>query len=652
MSAIWGVVSLDGKEQISKDTIREFEMIYQSQCRIDRMGSESARGAYFGCGMQYITEEAEKEKLPIVDKEQGILFTADCILDNREEIINLLSVSYGYDRKQLMESADGTLMYYAYLCMGKNATRKFRGLFAIAIWDVKEHSLTLISDQVSSRCLYYARKGNLLAFSTLMEPLIQFLGHHDPNLDYYKDFLLVNPSVIYVVPEETPYKDIFLMLPATQYNITADKEEKETYWTFEEKIPCLSDKDIFSQSPDEIGKIFLEIYDSCVKDALRTSGKVGIAMSSGLDSSSIGALAARELDKEGKTLYSYTFAPDVGMEHAIVGNRVYDETGLVLEIAQMYPNIKTTFLNNEDKNIFEDRDFCTKLLEMPYKTGTFPNHYEMCRKGADMGCRVFLNGAFGNNTVSFGEIEHILYHLYKEKSFGKFLLYLFRYAEHEKQNCLRMMKRFLKAFQAFDKNSEKYLDSFVPVNYFLKPAILKGYDLKKRFSMDKRIVVADGFINREKYKDQLRATGLLMYLGVFETKFGLNTGMILRDPTKDIRLMSFCAQLPYHIFAYRGKTRWLIRNQFEELLPKSILGKWQQRGVLNIDWVQRIYRDWDTIRPMLKHNMSAHIWDEWLDKDLVMSAIEGVGSDSQKDSNTLTHLCAIDALYHFQKWRK
>ena len=165
-------------------------------------------------------------------------------------------------------------------------------------------------------------------------------------------------------------------------------------------------------------------------------------------------------------------------------------------------------------------------------------------------------------------------------------------------------------------------------------------------------MVADGFINREKYKDQLRATGLLMYLGVFETKFGLNTGMILRDPTKDIRLMSFCAQLPYHIFAYRGKTRWLIRNQFEELLPKSILGKWQQRGVLNIDWVQRIYRDWDTIRPMLKHNMSAHIWDEWLDKDLVMSAIEGVGSDSQKDSNTLTHLCAIDALYHFQKWRK
>lgn len=647
MSAIWGVVTLDGKEEIPENAKDIFETIYQKKCKIDRYESRTAFGAYFGCGIQYITEEAKREELPIVDKERGFLFTADCILDNRKEIIELLVTTYGYEKQLLKESPDGKLMYYAYCCMGREAVKKFRGLFAIAVWNEKERSLTLISDQVSSRCLYYIRRGNLLAFSTLMEPLIQFSLKKEQNLDYYKDFLLVNPSVIYVVPGETPYREISLMLPATELRITAQDEKKDTYWMLGDNTWHASEGKKSCESPEEIGKNFLELYENCVKDALRTSGEVGIAMSSGLDSSSIGVLAARELEKSGKTLYSYTFAPNIAMEHAIVGNNVYNETGLVKEIAQMYPNMKTTFLNNQDKNIFADMNFCMKLLEMPYKTGTFPNHYEMCREGAGMGCKVFLNGGFGNNTVSFGEIDHVLHHLYKKKSFGKLFLYWNRYARHEKISRFKMLYRLFKHFYAFDKNGGKELEHFVPKNYFLMPSILKDYDLKKRFSQDKRIVVSDGYIDKDKYEEHLRATGLLIYLGVFETKFGLDTGMLLRDPTKDVRLISFCYQLPYHFFAYKGKTRWLIRNQFKELLPKTVLDKWQQRGLLNVDWVNRIYRDWNEIKPELIHDVSLDLLDEWIDRKHIMRAIENFGKDQKKDQYVITYLCAIDALCRF-----
>lgn len=640
MSAIWGVVALDGKERIPENAKEIIETSYQKKCRIDRYESTDAFCTYFGCGIQYITAEAEREELPIVDKEQGIIFAADCILDNREEIIEMLG-TYGYDKTHILESPDGRLMYYTYLCLGKEGIKKFRGLFSIAVWDEKKHSLTLVSDQVSSRCLYYIRRGNLIAFSTLMEPLIQLFPKLEQNMDYYKDFLLVNPSVIYVVPGETPYKDVALMLPATELEFTLQGMKKHTYWSLEEQ------DETFSKSPREYGAEFMELYDICVKNALRTSGEVGIAMSSGLDSSSIGVLAARELEKSKKRLYSYTFAPNVDMENAIVGNFVYDETGLVREIAKMYPNIETTFLNNQDKNIFTDMDFCINLLEMPYKTGTFPNHYEMCKEGAGRGCKVFLNGGFGNNTVSFGEIHHILYYLYKNKQYGRLFMYLSRYGKHEGVSRMKMLCKFFKSFYNFDKHSEKVLDHFIPNNFFLMPTILKGYNLKKRFSTDKRIIISDGYIDKEKYKEHIKATGLLIYLGVFETKFGLDTGMLLRDPTKDIRMMSFCYRLPYHLFAYQGKTRWLIRNQFEELLPKAVLEKWQQRGVLNIDWVNRIYRDWDKIKPEISQNIVTYIPDDWMDKKRILDAIENFGIDKKKDQHAAPYLCAIDALCRF-----
>ena len=644
MSAIWGVVTLDQTEMVPEKAKELFEAFYKENCKIERYESVADSKVYMGCGIQYITEESKSEKLPIVDKERGIIFTADCILDNRDEVVELLS-GYGYDRKQLWKEPDGMLMYFTYINMGQEGIKRFRGLFSIAIWNEKKNSLTLISDQVSARCLYCIRRGNLIAFSTLMNPLVKLFPDMEQNMNYYKDFLLANPTVIYVVPGETPYKDISLMLPATELEFCIEGEHASTYWSLEDKTfyenACKSAK--------EYGNRFLEIYDSCVKDALRSSGEVGIAMSSGLDSSSIGALAARELEKQEKMLYSYTFVPYQKAQSAIEGNIVYDESGLVNELAEMYPNMKTTFLNNQGRNIFEDMDFCMNLLEMPYKTGTFPNHYEMCTEGAKVGCKVFLNGGFGNNTVSFGEINHILYDLYRKKRYGSMLQYMNRYGKHEKIGRRKMFEQLLKVFRIFDQKHESYLEHFVPDNFFLLPSILEEYDFQTRFSVDKRMVISEGYIDRESYKEHLRATGLLMYLGVFETKFGLKTGMLLRDPTKDIRIMSFCAQLPFSVFAYQGIPRWLIRNQFEGLLPKTLLEKWQQKGVLNIDWMKRIYRDWERIKPELLSNISTDILEEWVDKKRIIHAIESFGEEREKDIYVMSYLCAMDALIRFIK---
>ena len=46
-----------------------------------------------GCGIQYITGESVLEQLPYADEENGTDITADCILDNRRELLQKLELS-------------------------------------------------------------------------------------------------------------------------------------------------------------------------------------------------------------------------------------------------------------------------------------------------------------------------------------------------------------------------------------------------------------------------------------------------------------------------------------------------------------------------------------------------------------------------------
>ena len=644
MSAIWGVITVDDKNEIPVEVQECFEKVYQESCKLERYEQVCTSYAYVGCGIQYITKESYHEELPLHDKERGIVFVADCILDNRNEVLDVL-VAYGYDREKIENEPDGKLMYESYLCMGKECVNIFRGLYTIAIWDEKKKDLTLISDHVAARCLYYMKRENIIVFSTLLEPIIQCFPDMKQNRNYYKDFLLVNSSIIYVVPGETPYEEVSLMLPATIVEFSGDEKKTNVYWTIEDGIKGDEKKKEVSARKNETR--FMSLYKDCVKDAIRSSGEIGIAMSSGLDSSSIGVLASKELAKNQKNLYSYTFVPYNHFKNAIVGNSVFDESELVKQIAERYPNIKTSFLNNDGRNVFEDMDFVTQILEMPYKTGTFSNHYEMCEEGAKAGCKVFLNGGFGNNTVSYGEIMHVLYDLYRKKRIGRMLFYANRYCKHEKVSRREMARILCQRFKYYEEEYKKRLVHFVPDNRYLIPSVLKEYDLKERFSKDRRILISEGYIDQEKYKEHLRATSLLIYLGVFETKFGLSTGMLLRDPTKDIRLLDFCNQLPYHFFAYGGMPRWLIRKPFEKLLPKEILVRWKQKGLLNADWINHIYRDWEKIKPELLECVSMDIYDSWIDKKKLKEEIENFGMNQKEDEKCINYLCAIDGLRRY-----
>ncbi len=584
MSAIWGCLSYTNT--IPETLPALMEAPYHAKCRIDRYGTRQNEYLYFGCGIQYITKEAQNEVLPVFDEQNGIFFAADCILNNRDELISLLRADSA--------EPDGTLMYLAYKKWGIDCLKHFRGLFGMAVYDKSAETLYLATDQTASRCLYYYKSADAVCFSTLLEPIRKANPALSLNELYLKDYLTAPGLIPNIVPTETPYTGVFKINPGCYMTITQDNITEHTYWS------PFAQKTSQHFNAKTYGKEFRALYTACVNDTLRTDGEVGISMSSGLDSASVGALAATQLRKKNKTLYSYTYVPyETPEPDKTPKNFVHDETADVMKIVNMHPNIKPHFLNNEGKNCTTFLSQGLDIMEIPFKaTINLPNLYEVYCQARKDNCRVVLTGQAGNASVSYGTMDNILFDSYQTGHFLRFLLYFNNYCLKVKHSRKRELRFFLRRFRHAKKVCRTPgISALCPDNPFLASDILDSYPYRERYAKGELPFLESVPTSRDFYPMFLYNKAILTYLGELDTKLGLASGIVLRDPTRDSRIIAFCAALPYHLFAYNGTPRWLIRGNFSDILPADLLNNFTRYGVQNSDWMLRIRRDWDLLSP-------------------------------------------------------
>ena len=131
MSAIWGCVDLSGTfvDPDIPDKMSECTKKY----RIDQSQSVLFENVYMACGLQYITKESRYERLPIV--QDDIFFTADVLLDNREELIK--------ETLSQESSSDGELLFNAWKRWGEKFGDHVLGLYSFAIYDKRKNEFRL-----------------------------------------------------------------------------------------------------------------------------------------------------------------------------------------------------------------------------------------------------------------------------------------------------------------------------------------------------------------------------------------------------------------------------------------------------------------------------------------------------------------------------
>ncbi len=567
MSAIWGIIDFHGAPEL--EIVEQLSGAYQCY-RIDRYERLSGGGAEFGCCHQHLTKEAAAEQLPIYDREQHLLFTADCVLDNREELLELLP-----DCGEA--PSDGQLLFSAYLKWGNSMGDYVLGAFAFAAFHTDTKTLILCTDHMGNRSLFYSRQGERLIFSTAILPLVK-LCQPGLNEQWLGGCLFSTSDDMMLFKGLTPYQGVFQMPAACMMTVTVSESSQAIYWS-----PLRLRPDLRQSNEEAYRQLFVDSLSKSVRSMLRSSQKTGCTLSSGLNSSSISALAAAALAEEGKSLYSYTSVPLPDFPQESMPGEMTDETPGVRALCAKYSNILPHFLPCRGRDAFSELPTLLPLIGYPMKSGQNLTWLsEIYRQASVEGCRLMLKGQYGNFTISYGTALSTLHQLFA--SLHPFKASRLNKGYSEKYGVPRIKKGQFIFAPKKEKLPPDASEASAPLT---APELIQKYRLGS-VTGKKLKIYGNGQMDSRRQRLSLTVNPFVqMQQGMFDTIMGLIYGVLIRDPAKDKRIVELCCRLPVKCMLAGNAERGMVRTYMKGLVPDEILDNVQYRGVQSADYCYR-----------------------------------------------------------------
>ena len=186
---------------------------------------------------------------------------------------------------------DTETILHAYEEYGPDCVRRFRGMFAFAIWNASTKTLFAARDRLGIKPFYYYWDGQLFAFASEIKALLR---HPSIAARFDESVLPEYLALGYTSDERTMFAGIRKLMPGHTLTLTPDTFEIAQYWT----VPPQS----FEQRDDESWiKECRQRLEETVRMRLMSDVPLGMFLSGGVDSSAIAALTARMVTERVKT---------------------------------------------------------------------------------------------------------------------------------------------------------------------------------------------------------------------------------------------------------------------------------------------------------------------------------------------------------------
>jgi asparagine synthase (glutamine-hydrolysing) len=212
------------------------------------------------------------------------------------------------------------------------ALASFNGMFAFALWDVREQTLCLVRDRLGVKPLYYGRLNGALVFGSELKAIAVY---PDAALTINRDWLDRYLREIHLRSEDTVYRGIRAIGPGA--HVTFDQRlraREHVYWSATDQAEAGRNR--FSGSEAEA----VERLDSLLRDAVRlrkvSDVPLGVLLSGGIDSSTVLALLQQESPRPIQS-FSIGF-PDSGLDEAPAARRIAAHIGSDHTELYMAPN--------------------------------------------------------------------------------------------------------------------------------------------------------------------------------------------------------------------------------------------------------------------------------------------------------------------------
>jgi len=242
-------------------------------------------------------------RLKIIDLEGGhqpiANETGDIWTVFNGEIYNFQELKAGLQARghQFKSKTDTEVIVHLYEEHGEAFVSHLRGMFAIALWDVKKKTLFLYRDRLGIKPLHYAEQGGKLIFGSEIKALLEHAGvQQGLSMTALYDYL----SYLYIPGPLTVYEGIFKLPPGHALRWKDGVSEIWRYWD----IAYETEQGV---SEKEWSRRILETLEESIRLHTISDVPLGAFLSGGIDSSTVCALLSRVTQDPVKT-YTMGFA--------------------------------------------------------------------------------------------------------------------------------------------------------------------------------------------------------------------------------------------------------------------------------------------------------------------------------------------------------
>lgn len=240
----------------------------------------------FGHRRLSIIDLSSSSDQPMVDKELRISLVFNGTIYNYKELrAELQEMGYAF-----FSEGDTEIIIKAYHAWGEKCVERFFGMFAFALWDMRNATLFMARDRFGIKPLYYSLDIDRLRFASNIQALLA-AGGIDTSIDAVA--LHHHFTLHAVVPApRTILNGVKKLPPATTMTLTAaGKITHHTYWKLDATRP-----DQTLSEEDWIQATRIVLSRAVERHRLASDVPVGVLLSGGLDSSLIVGLLADHVE--------------------------------------------------------------------------------------------------------------------------------------------------------------------------------------------------------------------------------------------------------------------------------------------------------------------------------------------------------------------
>jgi len=467
-------------------------------------------------------------------------------IDNRVALAAKLAIHL----REVDQLDDQGLIARAYLRWGEACVAQMYGDWSFAVWKPQQRRLFLARDHNGNTSLYYHERDGRIAFASSRKAL---LALDEPSIRTIDDLFIAR--VLLALPAHqggsTVHPAIHRLPPAHTLTASVGELHLHQYWN-----PELIVRHPFD-SIEEAAEGFLPVFDEAVKCRMRTKGAIAVTLSGGLDSGSIAATAARFARQSGQKLAAYTAVP-CGKTAEDASRRVGDEWWLASATATHAKISRHRPIPAEAITPLDGLRWYLWAHDEPQHS--VANAYwimALQRTARADGCKVLLNGQGGDVSISWSAATP---------------------PEHPAPGAFRRVARRL-------VNGAMQRRWAVRTN----AAWLKHVDPLRRSAaihpdLARRVESAG-------WPQAAESFGRKILLGSLHAEDGAALDIDVRDPTLDVRVLSYCLSVPEHLLVDAADgDRMLIRTAMKSRLPDMVRLN-QKRGLHAPDLCSRLRAD-------------------------------------------------------------